>query len=171
MNTAELRELFEKGYGFEIFKGTNDNPNNAKIEDFMKNLKIDMESIKRIEGLEKENYVLCIGESWCPDCVINESIMSKIADLQSNIKIRFIGREGNESLVSSYDADGKARIPLILIMDEEFNVKGTFNEVPSILNKIVKTGTQPEIIVAKRKYRNGEFVQETIEELMDLLEK
>lgn len=171
METANLKEIFDKGYEFESFKGTKENPNNMKIEEFIKELKIDSDLEKRIKEIEKTNNVLCFGENWCPDCVINESIMHKISELRTDINIKFVGRDGYEDLVSSYDENGKAKIPLIIVMDNDFKVKGSFNEIPAKLSHIVKTGTQPEIIVAKRNYRKGEWVKETVDELIGLLEK
>ena len=131
-------------------------------------LEIDARILDGFKELDKVFHIMCFGENWCPDCVINETIMHKISEVQPLLKMSHFGREGYEELVSSYDPDNKARIPLILIMDEKFNLLGTFNELPKALKEIVASANQVDVIVAKKAYRKGDYANQTAQELLDI---
>jgi len=171
MKAHALKELFDKGYGFKVFQGHNNNPNSLKVQSILESIELDEEVKDKLDALKKNHYVICLGENWCPDCTINETIMHKVGEYQPLIQIKHLPREGYESLVSSFDPDGKARIPLILLMDDTFNLMGTFNEVPKIVHKAMASGDQTQVIVAKRKYRNGEFLKETCLEFIEIFER
>ena len=53
--------------------------------------------------------------------------------------------------------------------NNKFEEIGKFVENPKILNDIINKGNQVEIVVAKRKYQKGEYVSETIEEIIDTI--
>ena len=168
--STNYKELFEKGYTFEVFKGSEIHPNSLKVMQHLNPLIIDETVINRVLALQKPHYALCIGENWCPDCVINERVLHHLEERQPLIKVCYLPREGYEDFVASFDPEGKARIPLILLLNAHFELKGTINEIPKALKHIVDGGNQVEIIVAKKKYRHGELVNETAMELLDTFE-
>ena len=46
---------------------------------------------------------------------------------------------------------------------------GTFIENPKVLNDIINKGNQVEIVVTKRKYQKGEYVNESVKEIIDII--
>lgn len=41
MEAAALKELFEKGYGFKVFQGHNNNPNSLKVQSILESIELD----------------------------------------------------------------------------------------------------------------------------------
>lgn len=162
----DVKELFNSGIEFDEFISSDDESYKEKALEIYHNIQIDEGLINRIEAVKKKINVLVFAEMWCPDCVINLPALKKICDLNPNIVMRAVAREGNEECMEDYKINGKAKIPTFVFMDESFNVLGSFIEIPDVIKEIVSKGDQVDIIVAKRKYRKGEFTKETIQDIL-----
>lgn len=162
----DIRELYTKGINFEEFISIDDEIYKEKALRIYNDIEIDDDLLNKIKSIDKKVNVLVFAEIWCPDCVINVPALKKICDINPNIEMKIVPREGNEKYLENYKVNGKAKIPTFLFMDNDFNVLGTFIETPEIVRKIVLKGNQVDIIVAKRKYRKGEFTKETIKDML-----
>jgi alkyl hydroperoxide reductase subunit AhpF len=162
----DIRKLYENGMSFEEFISSDDKSYKEKILEIYNNIKIDGEMLQRIKSIDKKINILAFAEIWCPDCVLNVPALKKICDLNTNVNMKILPREGNEEYLEDYKVNGKAKIPTFIFMDKEFNVLGSFIEIPDVIKEIVAKGNQVDIIVAKRKYRKGEFTNETIKDIL-----
>lgn len=164
-----LRELFKNGISFTELLNKSDEPYRNKCEEIMNNIKIDESIINKIKSITKKINILAFAELWCPDCQINLPAIYTISENNNNVEFKIVPREGNENLMERYKLDGKVKIPTLVIMDEDFNEIGYFIEVPNIVRDVVNRGNQVEIIVTKREYRNGKYITNTIEEVLDII--
>ena len=64
----------------------------------------------------------------------------------------------------------KPKMPTFVFLDKDFQPIGVFIEQPKALEEINRRGKKAEILVAKRKYRKGEFSRETIREILDIIQ-
>ncbi len=160
----DIKELFNSGVEFDHFILGDDESYKEKALEIYENIKIDENLVDRIKSINKKINVLVFAEIWCPDCVINLPALKKICDLNPNIIMKILPREGNEKYMEDHKINGKAKIPTFVFMDQDFNSIGSFIEIPDIIKEIVSNGDQVDIIVAKRKYRKGEFSKETIQD-------
>ncbi|WP_053955582.1 thioredoxin family protein [Inediibacterium massiliense] len=167
----DIRELFQKGISFIDFVNQDKDTYREKTLEIYNHIKIEEEILEGIGSIHHLVHILVFAEIWCPDCMINVPAVQTIADHNSNFNISIVSREGNEDYMEDYKVNGKSKIPTFLIMDDEFNVLGTFVEQPQMIKEIEQKGKQVEIIVAKRKYRKGEYINETIKEILDISKK
>lgn len=165
----DIKKLYNSGITFEEFILQDGGSYKDKIMEIYNNIQIDDNLLKKINSIDKEINVLVFAEIWCPDCVINLPALKKICDLNKSIKIKIVPREGNEEYLEDYKIDDKPKIPTFLFMDAKFNILGAFIEIAQIIKEIVTRGNQVDIIVAKRKYRKGEFTNETIKDILKII--
>lgn len=166
-----LQQLFERAVPFEVFAPNDQDVNKEKLLEIYNKIEIKRELINKIKTIDKKIYVLVFAELWCPDCIINLPALKKINSLNPNIVFRILPRDGNEEYMDNYKIAGKPKIPTFVVLNSSFEEKGAFIENPKVLRDIINKGNQVEIIVAKRKYQKGEYLNHTIEELVNIILK
>ncbi len=164
-----FQQLFELGMSFEVFAPSNPDANMEKLLEIYHGIELEEELISKIQSIDNKIHVLVFAELWCPDCIINLPAIKKISDINSNITFSILDREGNEKYMENYKISGKPKIPTFIILNDKFEEIGSFIEYPRVLRDIVNKGNQVEVIVAKRKYHKGEYVKNTIEEIVDII--
>lgn len=165
-----LNKLFNDGITFKEFLYNNeDKENSEKAKKFYDAIEFDEDIINSIKNIDRKVNVLVLAEIWCPDCIINVPVLGKMADINNNLHISIIEREGNQEHFKKYEEEGKVKIPTFIFLDEDFNEIGNFIEKPSIVKDVYKTSNQVEIIVTSKKYRNGEYVVEAAKEILNII--
>lgn len=164
-------ELMNLGCTFEEFINMDKDINGEKALEMYANINLPEAVEARIKAINHRVNILVFAEIWCPDCLINVPALQKLKDTNSNIHIRILPRDGNEEVLAPYKVGGKIKIPTFIVLDKDYKEIGSFIETPIIVRDVVNRGNQVEIIVAQRKYRKGEFINNTIEELLNIIEK
>lgn len=164
-----LKNLFFKGISFQEFLESSEDVYKQKIEKIKNSINMDKKLMNKIKRIQKKIYILVFAEDWCPDCQINLPGVSFICDLNSNINLRIVSREGNEETLNKYKFNGKPKIPTFIIMDQDFEEMGIFIELPTILKEIINRGNEAEILVSKRKYKKGEYTKNTIDDVLKII--
>ncbi len=117
---------------------------------------------KAIASIDQEINILIAGETWCPDCQLNITAISAIAELQPKIKVTIISRDfAQQNLLDKLDLT-EVKIPLVVVLDQYYQAKGLFIEQP---NKVKQS--QDESLDAA--YNKGELLAETIKEVLDII--
>ncbi len=114
--------------------------------------------------------ILMISESWCSDCVIQYALMRWLAEECPQLDVRVIARTGLEDIVKELVGRDQAKIPCITVLDESGKAKGVFVERPKSIRALETSDDQMKRIGLMRGYREGLFLWETLEELIDYLE-
>lgn len=166
-----FRELFKSGTSFEGFLNKDKDIDRQKTLEIYNNISLEEDLIQKIKEIDEPIFILVFAEIWCPDCMINVPALQKIKDINSNIEISILPREGNESYIEAYKIGGKAKIPTFIILDANYKEKGAFIENPKTVKDIVDKGNEVEITVAKRKYKKGEYITDTILEVLDIIHR
>ncbi|MBM7615358.1 thioredoxin family protein [Alkaliphilus hydrothermalis] len=162
-------ELLALGCTFEEFIDQDKDLNREKTLEIYRGIEIDDELINRIKEVDRPIKVLAFAEIWCPDCIINVPALQIIKDVNALVDLRILPRDGNEEYLADYKVAGKVKIPTFIVLDENEEKLGVFIETPKVLKEVVVKGNQVEIIVAKRKYRKGEYVVDTIKEMVSMM--
>ncbi len=162
--------LFEQGYDFEKFMHLNDGEYVDKAEEFLQ-LSSDAltEELKSALNSITAAKVLVFAEVWCPDCVINVAALETLAKNNPAISYRILPRDGFEDALKSLTPDGSTRIPTFISMDADDSPKGYFLEKPKAVKKVEEGDDQVKRIVVKRDYRNGKYLLDALEELIEIL--
>lgn len=162
-------EVFKSGVSFDEFVNNDGDTYKEKTLEVYNNIKFNEDLIKRIKKVNKKINILACAEIWCPDCMINVPVLKKMKDHNQNINISIVPKEGNEDVFKNYAVSGGIRIPTFIIYDENFNELGSFIEYPKEIKNVMNSGNQPKVIVAKRKYRKGEYAEETLKDILNII--
>lgn len=167
MNEMTLDELFEVGISFESSIGEGTKSERARIPKNYSRLSLTEEMISTLVGFDKEINFLVAGEIWCPDFQLNTTVLKKFTELNSNFNISVItmGR-GKKYLSTILDRDKNTlKFPLILALDKDFNIIGTFEERP---NSVKSVENFDDI---KLDYYKGKYLLDTASDFINIINK
>ena len=165
MNEMTLQELFEVGISFESSIGEGTKSERARIPKNYSRLSLTEEMISTLVGFDKEINFLVAGEIWCPDFQLNTTVLKKFTELNSNFNISVItmGR-GKKYLSTILDRDKDTlKFPLILALDKDFNIIGTFEERP---NSVKSVENFDDI---KLDYYKGKYLLDTASDFINII--
>lgn len=167
MNEMTLQELFEVGISFESSIGEGTKSERARIPKNYSRLSLTEEMISTLVGFDKEINFLVSGEIWCPDFQLNTTVLKKFTELNSNFNISVItmGR-GKKYLSTILDRDKDTlKFPLILALDKDFHIIGTFEERPNIIKAVENFDD------IKLDYYKGKYLLDTASDFINIINK
>lgn len=164
----DFLSLFNQGISYEEFLDQKDEDTKQKLINFYNNINLNDDLEQNIKTINKDINILAFAEIWCPDCMINVPALQKIHNSNQNISFKIIKREGNEKFLNDFMENGKVKIPTFIVLEND-KVLGAFIERPKFVKNIENSTNQVDIIVTKKKYRNGEYINETIKDILDII--
>ena len=95
--------------------------------------------VSAIKEFDEPLNWLVITEHWCGDASqINPIIQKATLESAGKISLKFIYRDENEALINAHLTDGRSKsIPILIQMDSNFKVLGTYGPRPAAAQKIV----------------------------------
>ena len=90
------------------------------------------------KNISKKHRWILIVESWCGDGAQCTPVISKIADLNSNIKLEVIFRDDNLEVMDCFLTNGSRSIPKLICIDESNDIiVGTWGPRPKAIQDMV----------------------------------
>ncbi len=117
---------------------------------------------QRLAAIQGRYYLLAAGEMWCPDCQLNLTAMDQLQRVQPKVSLAIISKARAEHALKTLLELERISIPLVLVLDEQFELIGRFVEQP----QTVADGDE----AAKADYRAGRYLHSTLEELLAIIE-
>lgn len=102
-----------------------------------KTAKISEESIEVFKNIFKKQTWLVISEPWCGDAAQTLPYLNKIAQLSKNIDLKIVLRDENPELMDAFLTNGSRAIPVVIMLDEDFNVLQTWGPRSKAATKLV----------------------------------
>ena len=136
MNQMTLKELYEVGCTFESSVGEGTKSERARIPKNLSRIILDDKLTENIINFDKEIKFLVAGEIWCPDYQLNGSVLKKFMDLNTNFDISVITMARGKKYLEPILNIENAKYPLIVALDKDFNILGTFQERPEIVKNV-----------------------------------
>ncbi|WP_448518722.1 thioredoxin family protein [Rhodoflexus sp.] len=97
-----------------------------------KQLKISEALQNTIANLSKKIYWLIISENWCGDAAQSLPVFHAIAALSGGkINLRIVYRDQHPELMDAHLTNGSRSIPVLIQLDEDFRVTGTWGPRPA----------------------------------------
>jgi len=163
---------FEQGMTWDEYLGSirkNQDLFKVKYEE----VEITPEERAYFQGIQKDMYVLAIGEDWCPDVYNNLPVMARIAALNPRIHFRIFPRDQNHDLMHRYLYRGQSQsIPAFGFFNERFEEVGRHTGGrPKLLwdwiDQLGKDESRPKL----REHYASNKGREMLRELRELLQK
>lgn len=165
-----LDAIYRQGYDFETFMNSDEGAHSDKVREF---LQLSQDAVtdelrERIMSVSSARFVV-FAEVWCPDCMINVSVLEAIRQINPKIEYTVVPRTGLEDVLAGITPDNSIKIPTFAAVDEAWNVTGVFLEKPQIVRDVENGEDQVKRIVVKKDYRKGKYILDAMEEIVGLL--
>ncbi|WP_375581144.1 thioredoxin family protein [Marivirga tractuosa] len=119
--------------------------NDRRMDRWDKKINLDDELLKLINSIPKMNW-LVITEAWCGDAAQNIPFIAKLANENSTIDLKFIMRDEHPELMDQYLTNGARSIPILIMMDENFNDIATWGPRPEpVQNMVMEAKEKPDL--------------------------
>jgi hypothetical protein len=148
--------------------------NDQRMNRWDKKISIDPNLANIINSLPKMKW-LVITEAWCGDAAQNIPFIAKLASENQNIDLRFIMRDEHSEIMDQYLTNGARSIPILVIMDENFNDLATWGPRPEPVQKMVMEAKekpnldQPKFIESIHKWYAVDKNQTITQEFTQLI--
>jgi hypothetical protein len=78
-------------------------------------------------------HLLVLSEDWCGDSINTLPAVARLTEATPLIDMRIIGRDANPDLMSSHLTGLSRSIPVIMVLDDDFNERGWWGPRPGPL--------------------------------------
>ena len=165
MVEMNIRELFDVGSNFESAIGQGTKSERARISKNYSRINFPEEMVNTLANFNKEINFLVAGEIWCPDFQLNATVLKKFTELNNNFNMSVISMGRCKKFIFPILTVENMKFPVILVLDKEFNILGTFEERP----KVVRNVSNFEDI--KLDYYKGRYLLDSAYEFIDIINK
>jgi hypothetical protein len=95
------------------------------------------EYVRRVAALGGAWHLLVLSEDWCGDAVNAVPVIVKLAELSPNVDVRVLARDENPDLMDLHLTGTSRSIPVVVMLDEEFQEQGWWGPRPAELQRWV----------------------------------
>jgi thiol-disulfide isomerase/thioredoxin len=131
----ELRKYFDIGLTVDAYTQLLDSDQTDLHKLYERRAKIDEAAVEVIRAAGSHN-VLVITEPWCGDSLAIFPVVSKLF-AEAGYEIRVIRRDEYTDLIDQFLTNGGRAIPIVIVLDEEFNERFHWGPGAAIVSEIV----------------------------------
>ena len=115
--------------------------------------------------------LLVIAEDWCGDASNTVPVVAKLADAVPGLELRVILRDANPEVMDRYLTNGSRSIPVVIVLDENYQELGHWGPRPTELQSWVMANraTMPktELYPQVRKWYARDHGETTLREVLE----
>ncbi|WP_462383628.1 thioredoxin family protein [Pseudomonas sp. Marseille-QA0892] len=162
---ASYQELSQIGESFDAFVARSLEAERTEATTLARRLSMTLSCpiVERLEAIRGRYHLLVAGEMWCPDCRINITALNTMHRLQPRIDVSVISRGRAENELKQRLGLDRIPIPLVAVLDERYALLGLFVEQPQMMS-----GADAGV---KQAYRDGQFMENTLDEVLAIIER
>lgn len=136
--------------------------------------KVPPELVARASALAGRWHLLILAEDWCGDAVNTIPIVTRLAEAMPNVDVRIVARDENPDLMDAHLTRGSRSIPVVMVLDEQFEERGWWGPRPRALQEwVLSTGLSMDKDARYREIRTWyarDHGHTTAEEILALME-
>lgn len=111
--------------------------NNQRMSNRLKSFSPEPETIDIFRSLDNDMIWMVLVEDWCGDCAQILPVLSKLAELNPRIKLKFMPRDFYPEIMDLYLTNGARSIPKLVVMDGEGKELFQWGARPAEAQKVV----------------------------------
>lgn len=160
MTNVELKSFWDKAQSFDAYHkmlldlmAEGKTTGKDQSEQMIAYSKLNLQRMKRVSKTfhaqpellsqmqlpQKAVHWLVITEGWCGDAAQLVPAIDAIAALSGGqIETRYLLRDENLALMDQYLTNGSRSIPIVILMDQDFNVIGRWGPRPAVLQQLIQ---------------------------------
>jgi hypothetical protein len=93
--------------------------------------------LPRLAGLGGRWHLLVVAEAWCTDAANSVPYFARLAAESPQLDLRILRKDQAAALLDAYPVDGRGRIPLVIVLNEDLGERGAWIERPAALRASV----------------------------------
>lgn len=94
--------------------------------------------LQEVRSLGGPWRLLVVSESWCGDSRNSVPYLARLAEAAGNVELRLVSKADAPDLLAAHPMeDGRAAIPLVLVLDADYAVRGAWVERPAPLRALI----------------------------------
>ncbi|MDH2435439.1 thioredoxin family protein [Pokkaliibacter sp. MBI-7] len=163
---ATFQQLFDIGQDFASFVRGGLASEQAAVDALVSKVgqpgTISAATLQRIDALTGRYHLLIAGEMWCPDCHVNITALQYLCKAQPRVSLSIITKGRAEDDLKKRLGLEKVSIPLVMVLNEQFEPLGLFIEQPRV---VVEQWSEQ----TKADYRQGHYMEATLNEVLALM--
>jgi hypothetical protein len=172
--TDSLAAVYTRGQTWAAFYEGVDRRRELWIENWT-HARVPEDLAARAQRAEGPWRVLVITEPGCSDSANSIPFIAKLVEATPALDLRIVdSTAGRRWLEAHRSPDGRAATPTVLVLDEDFRIRGCWIEQPVALQAlwlpVVARGTMSEEIGAKLAWYANDGGRETLREFVEVLE-
>ena len=161
----DIKTIYSAGMNFEAFMGTGIKSERDRIPKNYSRITMTEEQVEKVKSIEKKINFLVSGEPWCMDFQLNVTVLKKICELNTNFDMAIITKARGEKFLKPILSVEEFKVPFIVPLSENFEICGeVFVERPKEVKKYVYEDV-------KMNYLKGEYLNYTIQDLIEMISK
>jgi hypothetical protein len=114
--------------------------------------------------------LLVIAEDWCGDASNTVPIIAKLVEVIPSFELRIISRDDNPAVMDRYLTNGARSIPIVIVLDDDFQETGHWGPRPTQLQAWVManraTTPKAELYPQVRKWYARDRGETTMREVL-----
>lgn len=168
-----LREVYRRGQSWSTFYDEADQRRELWVQNWT-NARVPEEIVARARRAGPWR-ILVITESRCSDSVNSVPYIAKLVGEVPGLELKLVNSTvGRPWMEAHRSADGRAATPTILVLDEEYRVRGCWIEQPVALQAfwlpVVARGTMAQEVGEKMAWYAKDEGREILREFVEVLE-
>ncbi len=115
--------------------------------------------------------LLVLAEDWCVDTSSTLPVLARWVEATPGLSLRILRRDDHPELMDRYLSDGRRSIPVVLVLDRDFNVLRHWGPYSAPLSEWVREHKPPalvkeEFVKGKRTWYARDRGETTLREVM-----
>lgn len=171
----DLRARWVEALTFEQFVGRA-RSHEIFWHDMTRRASAPMDAVARGRALPAERKLLVLLEDWCGDAINTMPMLAALVAQVPQLELRVLERDRNLDLTDRHLSDGARAIPVVIVLDEQFQELGWWGSRPTVLQAWVMSA-EARAMNPDARYREIRhwYARDrgvtTIDEVLTLLER
>lgn len=129
----------------------------------------------RVASIGGHWHLLVIAESWCTDAVNSVPYLARLARDHPTLELRLLRKAEAPELLTTHQLDGRSATPVVILLDDRFQERGSWIEQPAPLRALVRSKEgrvcEETLKEAVRDWRRADQGQTVVDEVISLIER
>jgi thiol-disulfide isomerase/thioredoxin len=127
--------------------------------------------VERLRSAGGDVRLLVLSEDWCSDCFSAVPLIARLAEA-AGVDLRVLARDANTDLMDAHLSSGTRSIPVVMVLDAEFQVRAWWGPRPAALQRWYRhEPPSPERSRKKRAWYARDRGRRVITEVTETVER
>lgn len=166
-----LRTTWAAGVTFGEFLASASARREQWVANYSTGASVDVTMVSRVAALGGTWRLLVVAIDSCSDSVSTVPWIARLVDQVDNVEMRVVDPDtGGWIMDANRTPDGRAATPTVLLVDEEWRVRGCFIERPVSLRAFMDTLPDKGRPARKMEWYREDGGRETVREIVEMVE-